>query len=491
MPAAPARKAPARAGAKPGTKSGTKTTGVRSGSNSVRPGSKRMTTKRSTDMMRRGSTPALVELTLEDQLSRACDALMGAKYILVGAGAGFSADSGLPTYDGIADVPAYKRMGLSYADICDPEWIQKDSGLFFGFWGTCYNAYQDTQPHEGYHILRELGDTLDEAREEAEAYKREREDAQRAQERAEREKADAKGLKVTTTSLSKPKAKAKAKAPSASLPSLFVYTSNVDGHFHTAGFPQGSVVEFHGSCMDWQCARPCKQKIWRLPNSFRFPVNKVSMRVQVVSIGMYLIPSLVNVPDSALPALRLFLETLETHYAPSSVVPYHNRAHAAGTLQFIHSLLRTLATPLSEGTSTEYNFGFTNKEILVALLAAVSHDVGHTGEDSRLASLILHSDPNKGEREGEGEGVQSDLDLEAMHAMLGWGLIVRTGLDTALDLDPFVDRGLFTRLILGTCLSRHGRAVDALQGMADRAKGGDKCLSRSDREALLSACLGL
>ena len=56
-----------------------------------------------------------------------------ADYLLINAGAGFSADSGLPVYNDIADVPAYHEMGVSYADLCDPVWIEKDAHVFFGF----------------------------------------------------------------------------------------------------------------------------------------------------------------------------------------------------------------------------------------------------------------------------------------------------------------------------------------------------------------------
>lgn len=48
------------------------------------------------------------------------------------AGAGFSADSGLPVYKDIANVPAYHRMGVTYADLCEPRWIVSDPEVFFG-----------------------------------------------------------------------------------------------------------------------------------------------------------------------------------------------------------------------------------------------------------------------------------------------------------------------------------------------------------------------
>ena len=59
---------------------------------------------------------------------------MSADYVIIAAGAGFSADSGLPVYKDIADVDAYKRMNVTYADLCTPDWLQRDSEIFFGFW---------------------------------------------------------------------------------------------------------------------------------------------------------------------------------------------------------------------------------------------------------------------------------------------------------------------------------------------------------------------
>jgi NAD-dependent SIR2 family protein deacetylase len=47
----------------------------------------------------------------------------------------------------------------------------------------------------------------------------------------------------------------------------FVYTSNVDGQFHAAGFPQERIVECHGSIHHLQCARPCSPQIWPAPDA--------------------------------------------------------------------------------------------------------------------------------------------------------------------------------------------------------------------------------
>ena len=69
------------------------------------------------------------------------------------AGAGMSADSGLATYEGIADVSAYRDAGLSYADLCSPTLLETDPALAYGFWGSCLNSYRAATPHEGCVIL--------------------------------------------------------------------------------------------------------------------------------------------------------------------------------------------------------------------------------------------------------------------------------------------------------------------------------------------------
>jgi len=54
-----------------------------------------------------------------------------ADFVLIAAGAGFSADSGLPVYNGIADIPAYNQMGVSYADLCQPIWARRDPEVYY------------------------------------------------------------------------------------------------------------------------------------------------------------------------------------------------------------------------------------------------------------------------------------------------------------------------------------------------------------------------
>mmetsp|Transcript_51010 Transcript_51010/g.120813 ORF Transcript_51010/g.120813 Transcript_51010/m.120813 type:complete len:344 (+) Transcript_51010:98-1129(+) len=127
----------------------------------------------------------------------AAKALLKATHLLVAAGAGFSADSGLPCYDAIASIQAYQEQDISYSDLCMPSMLEAKPRLAYGFWGSCFNLYQDTTPHEGYAIVKKWCDSKD---------------------------------------------------------SWHVYTSNVDGHFLKSGFPAESVCEFHGRIDEWMPA---------------------------------------------------------------------------------------------------------------------------------------------------------------------------------------------------------------------------------------------
>ena len=56
-------------------------------------------------------------------------------------------------YADVADVPAYHALGLTYPDICTPNWLRSNPALFLGFWGRCFNDYRDATPHEGYALI--------------------------------------------------------------------------------------------------------------------------------------------------------------------------------------------------------------------------------------------------------------------------------------------------------------------------------------------------
>jgi NAD-dependent SIR2 family protein deacetylase len=149
--------------------------------------------------------------------------------LLIAAGAGFSADCGLPVYDSIAEDPLYAAAGVTYGDLCNPLMMVERPELFFGFWGTCCNMYRAAPLHTGYTLLNRWA-----------------EDAQR---------------RMQTGAQVQP---------------CWVYTSNVDGnarhspHAHVTpvaphrDFPSGLfrrcgaladvLTEIHGCCSEWLCS---------------------------------------------------------------------------------------------------------------------------------------------------------------------------------------------------------------------------------------------
>ena len=244
--------------------------------------------------------------TIEHHLVRAAELLMSADYVLIAAGAGFSADSGLPVYKDIANVEAYKRLKLTYADLCTPDWLQRDPEMFFGFWGSCFNDYMDTEPHQGYGICKRWSDTH--------FYMASGEAAQQAAVQSDDSNtrtgggggsgsvlssrlarlslSDSQALAADATAAPRPSSS----RPPSSLPprpslhsagrlqpatrqaeeagrggrrgqgggqggkrcKMFVYTSNVDTAFRRAGFAREQIFEIHGNVCDWQvCGLVC------------------------------------------------------------------------------------------------------------------------------------------------------------------------------------------------------------------------------------------
>jgi NAD-dependent SIR2 family protein deacetylase len=143
-------------------------------------------------------------------VDRAARVIADADAILVAAGAGMGVDSGLPDFRGNRGFwnayPPFARHGLSFVDLANPAWFERDPARAWGFYGHRLNLYRTTVPHPGFGLLR------------------------RWSERATL--------------------------------GAFVFTSNVDGQFQRAGFPSDRVVECHGSIHHLQCTEPCHDGIW-------------------------------------------------------------------------------------------------------------------------------------------------------------------------------------------------------------------------------------
>ena len=119
-------------------------------------------------------------------------------------------DSGLPDFRGAQGFwrayPAIAKLGLSFEEMANPAWFSKDPHLAWAFYGHRLKLYRQTEPHQGFRQLLELG------------------------------RAKAHGY--------------------------FVFTSNVDGQFQRAGFAAERMVECHGSIHHLQCTASCRDEIW-------------------------------------------------------------------------------------------------------------------------------------------------------------------------------------------------------------------------------------
>jgi len=147
---------------------------------------------------------------MDDQTKRAAEAVRDAGALLITAGAGIGVDSGLPDFRGNEGFwrayPPIARLGISFVEMANPEWFQRDPALAWAFYGHRLNLYRRTIPHRGFHQLLQLGQ-------------------------------------------GKPGG-------------CFVFTSNVDGQFQKAGFDPQLVEECHGSIHHLQCCTPCSGAIW-------------------------------------------------------------------------------------------------------------------------------------------------------------------------------------------------------------------------------------
>ena len=146
----------------------------------------------------------------QKNLNEAKNAWKNADAILIGAGAGMGVDSGLPDFRGRNGFwkayPPLAKLGIEFEEIANPDWFTKNPSLAWGFYGHRLNLYQKTKPHSGFNIL------LTKFKEE-------------------------------------------------NIP-MFVFTSNVDGHFQKTGFEENQIMECHGSLMHFQCIEECGQPIW-------------------------------------------------------------------------------------------------------------------------------------------------------------------------------------------------------------------------------------
>ena len=160
---------------------------------------------------------------------KAAEAIKASKAMLITAGAGMSVDSGLPDFRGPEGFwkayPPLRERGLTLPDTSNPQWFEDDPHFAWGFFGHRYMLYSSAEPHAGFQILKKWG--------------------------ARKEKG------------------------------CFVFTSNVDGHFQKAGFPEKSVIECHGSINFLQLVDSSKsEEIWPVPDDFKMVVRDSDLHAE-------------------------------------------------------------------------------------------------------------------------------------------------------------------------------------------------------------------
>ncbi|WP_444997815.1 SIR2 family NAD-dependent protein deacylase [Aliikangiella sp. IMCC44359] len=145
-----------------------------------------------------------------DLVERAVNAIMQADSLIIGAGAGMGVDSGLPDFRGQTGFwqayPALAEAKIDFTEIANPMAFSNNPKMAWGFYGHRLNLYRKVKPHEGFQILKRIGERL--------------------------------------------------------TCEYQVFTSNVDGHFATAGFNTEKIYECHGSIHFLQCSQACQDIIW-------------------------------------------------------------------------------------------------------------------------------------------------------------------------------------------------------------------------------------
>ncbi|MEC7120523.1 MAG: Sir2 family NAD-dependent protein deacetylase [Pseudomonadota bacterium] len=130
--------------------------------------------------------------------------------LLICAGAGMGVDSGLPDFRGNQGFwrayPALGQRRMAFTSIANPQAFVDEPRLAWGFYGHRLQLYRDTVPHHGFQMLQHLSQRFEQG--------------------------------------------------------SFVFTSNVDRQFQTAGFAAEQVLECHGSIHQLQCSVPCHAAIW-------------------------------------------------------------------------------------------------------------------------------------------------------------------------------------------------------------------------------------
>ena len=191
-------------------------------------------------MSRKRPTEEQKEELLENRahyVNQAAQAIKNADYLLLSIGAGFSADSGLATFQTIAQVPVYQKKNHSYVYLCNPDHFLTNPQLAYGFWGKTVNDYKTTKPHFGHEVILKWKNQFFQ------------------------------------------------EAPGDKDKKFFIYSSNIDEQPQMAGFDENEIYEIHGSSKIWQCVNgyECpsesakKNRLWRVPEEYKFDIDEETL----------------------------------------------------------------------------------------------------------------------------------------------------------------------------------------------------------------------
>mmetsp|Transcript_63100 Transcript_63100/g.131162 ORF Transcript_63100/g.131162 Transcript_63100/m.131162 type:complete len:333 (+) Transcript_63100:111-1109(+) len=154
----------------------------------------------------------------EESLKAAAELLNNADFLLIMAGAGMSADSGIPIFATASQ--SYEHLNLSYDQVACVDMLKKNPRLFYGFWSNSLKKYTSTDAHEGYEILSKWQKRISEKHE---------------------------GLRLSMAEA----VKGTINPLESSSANVFVSTTNVDGWFPRTF---RNVQETHGNIHSWQCS---------------------------------------------------------------------------------------------------------------------------------------------------------------------------------------------------------------------------------------------
>ncbi len=181
----------------------------------------------------------------QERYARAAEVLRSSGALVVTAGAGMGVDSGLPDFRGPQGFwkayPMYERLGITFVDAANPASFEREPAFGWGFYGHRAALYRETVPHRGFRILLDWVERL--------------------------------GLPC------------------------FVVTSNVDGQFQKAGFPEEQVLEVHGSIHHLQCMGPCRGAIWE---------DRAPVEIELATMRARRIPRCPHCGDVARPNILMF-----------------------------------------------------------------------------------------------------------------------------------------------------------------------------------------